>query len=175
MCKGVGQKEFRSGEEREIIGVINKWGERDRWRERHRDRADKLQNPKRKKNFNRETSFQGNNYSAGKQLQSKGYLLIMIEFFLFPAYQILDRGAQIRSFFSLPFDSISVHPFDCKMKRDGLRNCQEENFSKAMTFNDFQSSCENKGSEEMGPQPLPKHPSFAKNFKHSDVKFSSFF
>lgn len=42
-----------------------------------------------------------------------------------------------------------------------------------MTFDDIQSSCENKGSEEMEPQPLPNRPGLAKNLHHSNVNFSS--
>lgn len=38
-----------------------------------------------KKIFSQETGLQGNNYAASKQLQSKGYLPIMTESFLFPA------------------------------------------------------------------------------------------
>lgn len=38
------------------------------------------------------------------------------------------------------------------------KNSQKGSFSKVLTFDHIQSSCENKGSEEMEPQPLPNHP-----------------
>lgn len=60
--------------------------------------------------------------------------------------------------------------FDGKMKKDGLRNCQEEHFSKAATFDTMQSSCrkkkiKNEDPEETEPMLLPDHPGLAKKLE----------